>query len=454
MTNLNTHNDRDYLAEYDEAAHADKYPLVRKWMMSEPLPFFKQLRAQRPILVTPECVLVSRYADAIDMLQMPKIFTVDLYKPKMGVSATDPGYLMAHDDDAIHYREKSIMQGMLNRNDLPRIRALISTVTQEILQKANGELDIIHEYCRMVPATMVQEYFGLDEVNKDDLIEWSFWNQYDVFHNQPFDLNTPEHTKYITDNHDRVTLALGNYIKKTMLRKLAMVKLEQTHNILLIGWRITKGILNTISGKKSSIKKDDVVMRMLRSTFADQVEFDLVRVGVNAGGLLIGSIETTSQAVAQVIEFFLKHPELFAQAKAAAQLPHTKTFDNLVWEALRYVPISPYMFRQTSEDYTLAKGTDYATNIPARTNVLVLTQSAMFDTYAYENPDEFIGERNFYHNFNFGFGPHDCLGKYVGMEMIPEMVRQIILLPNVKPAAAIDYKNGPFPESYTLTWGK
>jgi cytochrome P450 len=452
-TSIPTSSNTDYLAEYDSAAPADKYPLVRRWMMTEPLPFFKQLRAQRPILVTPECVLVSKYADVIDLLQMPKIFTVDLYKPKMGVTATDPGYLMAHDDDAIHYREKSLMQGMLNRNDLPRIRALIAKASREILDNADGKIDIVYNYCRMVPAIMVQEYFGLDNVDKKDLIEWSFWNQYDVFHNQPFDLNSPEHAKYITDNHDRVTIALANYIKKVLVEKLAMVKLEQTKNLFLIGWRIVKSLGYLIAGKKAPMVKDDVFSRMLRSSFANQVEFDLVRVGVNAGGLLIGSIETTSQAVSQVIDFFIKQPELLAKAKTAAQQTDLKAFDNIVWEALRYVPISPYMFRQTSQEYTLAKGTNYETLIPANTNVIVLTQSAMFDDFANSNPDEFNPDRTFYHNFNFGFGPHDCLGKYVGMEMIPEMVRQVLLLPHLRAAAPIDFKDGPFPESYSLVWG-
>ena len=445
---------KNYLAEFDNAATADKYPLVHHWMMHESLPFFKQLREQRPILVTPECVLVSRYADAIDMLQMPKIFTVDLYKPKMSVTATDPGYLMAHDDDAIHYREKSLMQGMLNRNDLPRIRALIKKASQEILTQANGNIDIVHNYCRTVPAIMVQEYFGLDGVDKNDLIDWSFWNQYDVFHNHPFDLNSPELTQKILDNHARVTKDLGAYIAKTLVKKLAMVKLEQTKNILLIGWKILKTIGNKVIGRTEPVPKDDVFSRMLRSSFAEQIEFDLVRVGVNAGGLLIGSIETTSQATAQVIEFFLKQPELLAKAKAAAAETDNKLFDDMVWEALRFVPISPYMFRQTSEDYSLATGTYHTTHIPARTNVLVLTQSAMFDPNAYENPDEFIAGRNFYHNFNFGFGPHDCLGKYIGMEMIPEMVRQVLLLPNIHSTGPIDYKDGPFPESFSLVWNK
>lgn len=104
---------RNYLQEYDAAPNDQKYRLVQRWMRTEPLPFFKQLREQRPILATPECTLVTLYSDVTDVLQMPKVFTVDLYKPKMGVTPTQVGYLMAH-DDALHYREKSLMQGLLN----------------------------------------------------------------------------------------------------------------------------------------------------------------------------------------------------------------------------------------------------------------------------------------------------------------------------------------------------
>jgi cytochrome P450 len=83
----------------------------------------------------------------------------------------------------------------------------------------------------------------------------------------------------------------------------------------------------------------------------------------------------------------------------------------------------------------------------------------MFDPYAYENPDEFNPDRNFYHNFNFGFGAHQCMGKYVGMEMIPEMVRQVVLLDDLKSDGKISTRNrlfpdrdGPFPEEYKLKW--
>jgi cytochrome P450 len=53
---------------------------------------------------------------------------------------------------------------------------------------------------------------------------------------------------------------------------------------------------------------------MLRTAFAEQINFPLNRIGTNAGGLLIGAVETTSQAVSQVIQFFLDNPKLLTKA--------------------------------------------------------------------------------------------------------------------------------------------
>jgi cytochrome P450 len=463
-----TNGTRDYLKEYDAAADNQKYLLVRGWMHTEPLPFFKQLREQRPILVTPECTLVARFNDLIDVMQMPKVFTVDLYKPKMGVGPTQVGYLMAHDDDALHYREKSLMQGLLNRDDIPRVRALVEKTARRILDDANGSIEIVNQYCRMVPAYLVQDYFGLDGVYREDLIEWSYWNQHDAFHNQPFDLNSPEQFQYIIKRHDEVTEKLRVYIGLLILRKSIVVSIGKLVRLLLAPLRLSKNLLCRLLRCEPVPKpsNDDIVKRLLRSKFAKEVDLPLARVGINAGGLLIGSIETTSQAVAQVIEFFLVHrPELLDELKQKAASDEPAAFDSMVWEALRFVPISPYMFRQASTDTVIARGTEHSTVVRARTNVLLLSQSAMFDSYAFDEPETFNANRNWYHHFNFGFGSHECLGKHVGMVMIPEMVRQVIRRTNIAAKGTISRRNGvlygagpgagqegPFPEEYNLTW--
>ena len=417
-----------YLEQYDAAADADKSPLVRRWVDTEPLPFFHDLRDKRPILVTPKFTMVTRYDDVREVLNMPKVFTVEPYVSKMG------DYLMMHDDDALHTREKSLMQCMLNRDDLPAVRTMVANVSKDILDTASGNIEIVNSYCRMVPATLVREYFGLTGAKRSDLIEWSYWNQYDTFHNQPFDLLPQEKYQSIVDRHNETSKKLGQFIVELIARRTLQVKAEQ----------ITLSTLVRLD--------DDIVTRMLRTDYPKQLDFDIKRLGINAGGLLIGAIETTSQAVAQVIQYLLDRPEWLAEAKTAAQKDQPDEFDGIVWEALRFVPITPYLFRTTASDYTAAKGTGYETVLRAGTYVLPVTMSATFDERAFDSPDEFIPQRNWYNYFHFGFGSHECLGRYVGMVMIPEMVRQVLIRQDIKAKAAIDYKAGPFPEQYHLSW--
>jgi cytochrome P450 len=359
---------------------------------------------------------------------MPKVFTVEPYVSKMG------DYLMMHDDDALHTREKSLMQCMLNRDDLPAVREMVAKVSKEILDNANGNIEIVNTYCRMVPATLVREYFGLTGAKRSDLIEWSYWNQYDTFHNQPFDLLPPEKSQSIIDRHNETSKKLGKFIVELIARRTLQVKAEE----------ITLSTLVRLD--------DDIVTRMLRTDYPKQLNFDIKRLGINAGGLLIGAVETTSQAVAQVIQYLMQHPEWLGKAKTTAQQENTKEFDGIVWEALRFVPITPYLFRTTASDYPVAKGTGHETVLRAGTYVLPVTLSAMFDTRAFESPDEFIPERNWYNYCHFGFGSHECLGRYVAGVMIPEMVRQVLLRQNIAAKAPIDYKSGPFPEQYNLSW--
>jgi cytochrome P450 len=417
-----------YLEQYDAAADADKSLLARRWIDTEPLPFFKELREKRPILITPKFTLVTRFDDVREVLNMPKVFTVEPYVSKMG------DYLMMHDDDALHTREKSLMQCMLNRDDLPAVREMVAKIGKEILDSSNGSIEVVGNYCRMVPATVVREYFGLTGAKRADLIEWSYWNQVDTFHNQPFDLLPPEKSQYIIDRHNETSKKLGKFIVELIARRTLQVKAEQ----------VTLSTLVRLD--------DDIVTRMLRTDYPKQLDFDIKRLGINAGGLLIGAIETTSQAVAQVIQYLIDRPEWLAKAKTAAQQEQPAEFDGIVWEALRFVPITPYLFRTTASDYTAAKGTGHETVLRRGTHVLPVTLSAMFDERAFESPDEFIPQRNWYNYFHFGFGSHECLGRYVGMVMIPEMVRQVLNRQNVTAKGPIDYKSGPFPEEYHLSW--
>ena len=58
---------------------------------------------------------------------------------------------------------------------------------------------------------------------------------------------------------------------------------------------------------------------------------------------------------------------------------------------------------------------------------------------------------------HFGYGHHECIGKYIGLVQIPEVVKRVILRPGVRlipaPEGKIDFKGGPFPESFVISYG-
>ena len=79
---------------------------------------------------------------------------------------------------------------------------------------------------------------------------------------------------------------------------------------------------------------------MVRTAYPGAVDFDIKRLGVNAGGLLIGAIETTSQAVAQVIQYLLDNPEWLTKARTAAQSDNPAGLDGIVWGSS---PLCPHL---------------------------------------------------------------------------------------------------------------
>ncbi len=407
-----------FLDEYEKASDTEKFPLVRKWMDHHPLPFFDELRRKRPIFETPVCTLVSRFHDVLEVLNLHDIFNVELYKPKMG------SYLMAQDDTPVHFREKAIMRSMLNRDEIPEIRQFVADRAKKILDASKGSIELTQNFSRAVPVTIVQERFGLDGIEPEKQMEWSYWSQYNTFYNQPFDLN--DDAESITQKAQDVAKEIGAYVQELIPRKLKDIK----------------------DGKAGN----DVVSRMLSTQYPESVGFPMDRLGRNVGGLLIGTVETTAQAVSQIVQQILQRPDVKDQAVAAAQESDLEAFDGFVWEALRFHPISTYIFRKAGEDFVLARDTAHETAIKKGTLVLAMTLSAMFDATAFPNPYTFNPKRSLSNTFHFGVGLHECLGKHFGMAIIPEMVRQVLLRPGVKASGCIDYKGTPFPSHYEICW--
>lgn len=406
-----------FLAELDALPAAVRWPKLRSWMHGEPLALFAELRAERPVLALPELTFVTRYQDCATVLRRHDDFGVDLYVPKQG------SYWMAQDDTAQHWRDKSVMRAILDHERVPAMRAFIGQAVDAALDQAGGEIEVVAGITRHAPVRLVQQFFGFEDADADDLVRWSYWNQQDAFHNQPFDPVTPEQSAHIVEKRKQAGIQMALFLGRTVAKRAIAEKLGR--------------------------ERDDPISRLLRLTFADAVKFNLKSVAINTGGLLIGAVETTNHAAVNALDVLMSRPADFAAAVAAA--PDPARFDGFVFEALRFRPAFPYFFRVCKRPTVLAGGTPHAAQVPAGTTVLAVTHSAMFDEGVYPDPTRFDPTRSPLDGFTFGQGIHECLGRVVAANMLPEIVRRLLLRPGLRAVSDIAWKGG-VPETWRLAW--
>jgi cytochrome P450 len=400
-----------------------KVGLIVKGLRTDWRGMYADLRANRPIFATPLFVMVTRATDVLDILSAPSLFSV-----RGNVAAMDPSvgpFMLARDETGINWQEKGIMRATLRWEDLPAIRKLVGETVAASIPETTKEADLVPSLGRMVPLRIVQRHFGFAAPDAD-ILAWSFATQHAMFRNLTGD-------PAVVAKCTQAGQQMQSWLWPFLARKWASPA--------------TAG---------PTTAAEDIVGRLINLSRVPDAGFPPDRVLSNVCGLLVGAIETMSQAIVQAVDQLLLRPDMLAAAKQAAAEGDLGTFDRYVFEALRFNPITTIQFRTAEADRILATGTPYATEVKAGTRIAVCTGSAMFDPDLMPAPEEFSIARPPNSYLHFGIGHHECLGRYVGQVAIPEAVRQIVLKPGLRrkagAAGQIDSAAGPFPEHFGVEW--
>src|SRR4051812_17132046 len=333
---------------------------------------FAELRDQRPVLDLPLFSVVSRWTDVMDTLSRPSDFQVT-YRPHMDPSVGP--FMLARDDSELNWHDKSLMRALLRWDDLPAIRSLVARLAAEALVSDGDAVDVVASVSRLIPLRVVQQYFGFPGPDDASMLRWSRATQADMFHNL---LSDP-------------AVFAANVAAGTEMRAWIREFLSQREP-----WSQADG--------------DDTVSRLLKLAGSGLAGFDTERVVSNVAGLLVGAIETASQAIVNATEQILLRPEVKAQAIAAAALDDPAAFDAIVWEALRYNPMTTFVLRVAPEEPVRARGSDYGVRVPAGRVVAAGIGSAMFAPALFLAPEE-LKTRDRLSYLHMGFGQHICLGQ-------------------------------------------
>jgi cytochrome P450 len=209
-----------------------------------------------------------------------------------------------------------------------------------------------------------------------------------------------------------------------------------------------------IAGRKAHPSPcDDVLGRFLVLQGAGLPGLDDTAIRANLLGMIVGALPTTSRCCAQALDQLLLRPEELEKARQAALAGDDASLAAYVFEALRFRPDHPGLFRIAAADYPLARGTHHGVTIPKGTVVLAATQSAMFDEAMIEEPDVFRVDRPAHVYMHFGYGLHTCFGQYINQVQIPQILKAVLRYPGVRraPGEAGSLRfDGPYPSSMSV----
>ena len=387
--------------------------------LAHPRPVFALLRTLQPILLLRNLALVTRYEDVQDVLARDDVFDVP-YAEKMQLITNGQNFFLGMRNTPRYTRDRSNMHIVVRREDLGTLVApLVEGAAQGIVAEAGAALDIVKGLTRVVPARMVGAYFGMPGPSEQDLIAWTSVLFQFLFFDQT---NDPA------------------------LRARALTA-SMVMNAYLDG---------AIAERKARPRDvDDVLNRCLALQRAGVPGMSDLDIRNDFVGLIVGAIPTTGTAAAFIVEELLSRPAELAAARAAAVAGDDALLGAYAFEALRFRPMNPGLFRTANQDYTVAKGTSRATTIPAGTTVVAATQSAMFDARRVDDPESFRVDRPGYAYMHWSFGLHTCFGQYINAVQIPRIVKAL-LLRDIRRApgdAGHLMMDGPYAGSLTVAFG-
>jgi cytochrome P450 len=397
-----------------QAVAGQQFAYIMDQIRGDALPFFQELRDDRPILISPAATLVSRFQDVEEILRREMIFSVSPYLPRM-MGVIGP-FVLSQDITPGYDHDISVMRLVVRREDLARVKDIVSCRAAEIVQalfQGSGPVEIVQTLTRKVPVRLAAEYFGFDAPDDAQMMAWARACFREFFINL---LDTPD------------------------MRAPAVTAGAEMRA------RLDALLAERLAGEGEG--KDDVMGRLLCLQAAGSADDEVVR--RTLAGLVIGMIETTSQAAIQALLVLFSMPDALAKAAVAAKADDDDALADLVFEALRFRPINPMVVRVAKEDYLLAAGEPHATLITKGSTVFALTWSAMFDPRVLEQPDAFRPGRPGYHYLHFADGLHACFGRYISQIQIPQILKPLLKLPGLHPAGAPEY-DGTFPQTLLVS---
>lgn len=358
-------------------------------------------------------VLVTRRDDVKDVLSRDGDFEV-VYGPRMMLITGGENFFLGMQDTPVYHRDTSNMRRAMRAEDVPAVVApFAARRAVELVAAAPGRIDVPRDLTLRVPVGILDVYFGTPGPSEADMIAWTtimFWY---LFADLDADAGLDAHA---LDAAAKCRAYLDGAIA---------------------------------ARKAAPAGTDDVLGRCLSLQAEGAPGMDDLGIRNNLIGLLIGAVPTISKACVQALDQLLLRPDALAAAAAAARADDDAGVAAHVFEALRFNPVNPVIYRRATRDAVIASGTRREVTAPKSSMVFAANLSAMFDPLHVEAPADFRAGRPWDDYMLWGYGMHTCFGAQINRAVIPAILKPLLARPGLRraPGAAgqISTEGTPFP---------
>ena len=363
---------------------------------------------------------IFRHEDVQEVLFRSDAFHVP-YADKLNVIMGGGNIFLGENNVSRFEREKSTMRIAVPRSEAKSlVRNEVTRLANEVIDGAGGAIDVAMQLTQDVTTRFFGPYFGTPGPDVKTFSDWAralFKFQFADIANDP------------------TVLAETTPIAKHMRAYVDDVVAARKNN---------RGV------------HDDILERSLKLQEEGNAWLSDEQIRNNLIGFIVGGLPQPPMIVPQLIDVLLDRPMELAAAIKAAQDNDDVLFPKYLFEALRYNPLTPGLFRTCTKDFIVAKGTGRAKKIPAGATVFAATRSAMFDGRVFSKPKAFRTDRPDYAYMHFGYGMHICFGLYINMQLVPAICKALLTRGSVRRKAGGEGKlqmDGIFAKKLVVEFG-
>lgn len=373
-------------------------------------------------------VFVTRNADVREVLDRESDFGV-VYEPKMRALTGGGNFFLGMQDTPDYTRDVSNMRLAIRREDIPGlVQPLAHQTAQAAVDSAVRRIDVPQDLSLLVSWAIAARYLGLPGPDRETMTAWTtimFWYLFiDLAGDKQVEQQALAAGKACCDYIDQVIAA----------RKAAA------------------------AGDPQGFAGEDVISRCLTMQAAGMPGMSDVEIRNNLFGMLIGCIPTISKAAVQALDVLLDRPSDLARAQGAARAGDEAQVAQCMFEALRFNPVNPVIYRRANRETRIARGTLRSVRVKEGAMVMAANLSAMFDRFLMEAPGDFRPGRPWSSYILWGYGMHTCFGAHINQVAIPAVAMPLLQKQNLRrapgPAGTVDTTAGgkatPFPVHWTL----